>query len=107
MELLDKYLDLQKQLFDYFGYVEDWCVFPVDDARDYYWHLTGEGCGDRVEFAKHEFTRESWLSHELYTQRFLPKWVYRGAEYTMILVNTHTDGNKLLQIFDNAKERRE
>lgn len=37
--------------------------------------------------------------------RNLSKWVYRGEMYTMIVVDTQTDGNKFLRIFDNAKEQ--
>jgi len=111
-KLLDQYFDLQKQIFDYFGYVEDWREIPIDDAREYFWHLTGEGHGDGVKFAREEKnlfegTMDDGYSNEIYTQRFLPKWVYRGKDYTMICVDTHTDGNKFLQIFDNAKERPE
>ena len=105
MKLLDDYLSLQQQIYDYFGYKEDWCVFPIDDARKYYWRLSGRG-PDEVQFAENpqEANGEKGYSNEIYMQRFLSKWVYRGAEYTMILVDTHTDGNKFLQIFDNAKE---
>ena len=110
MKLLDKYFELQKQIYDHFGYVEDWVVIPLDDCRKYYWHLTGEGYGDVVLFSKEEKnlfngTTEDGYSNEIYTQRFLPKWVYRTDDYTMICVDTHTDGNKFLQIFDNSKER--
>ena len=45
-----------------------------------------------------------YYQNEIYTQRFLPKWVYRGKEYTMICVDTRTDGNTFLQVFDNSKE---
>lgn len=45
-----------------------------------------------------------YYEHEIYTQRFLPKWVYRGEDYTMICVDTRVDGNKFLQVFDNKKE---
>jgi hypothetical protein len=108
MQLLNDYLQKQKELFDYFGYVENWRVFPVDDATTYYWRLTGEGHGDEVLFADtlEELNDEAgnFYSNEIYTQRHLEKWVYRGADYTMIVVDTHVDGNKFLQIFDNAKE---
>lgn len=111
MKLLDDYLSLEKQVHSYFGYVEDWVAIPIDDAREYYWHLTGEGYGDCVNFAKdpkcvfeEAMTKEDGYSNDIYTQRFLPKWVYRGEDYTMIVVDTHVDGNKFLQIFDNAKE---
>lgn len=111
MQLLNDYNQKRQELFDYFGYVEDWVAIPVDDATMYYWRLTGEGRGDEVYFADtlEELDLESgnFYSNEIYTQRFLPKWVYRGADYTMIVVDTHTDGNKFLQIFDNAKEVKE
>jgi hypothetical protein len=54
MKLLDKYNSLRQQLFDYFGYVEDCRILPIDDARQYYWYLTGESYGDEVCFAKYE-----------------------------------------------------
>jgi len=106
MELLDKYLDLQKQLHAYFGYVEDWRILPIDDCREYFWQLEGEGPG-LVRFAETEEQLNSngdYYEDEIYTQRHLPKWVYRGAAFTMIVVGTHTDGNQLLRIFDNEKE---
>ena len=108
MKLLNDYQDIRQQVFNYFGYVEDWVVIPLDDATMYYWRLTGEGHGDEVQFADtvEELKNEegNYYVNEIYTQRFLPKWVYRGAEYTMVVVDTHTDGNKFLQIFDNTKE---
>jgi len=109
MEILDKYNDVRQQLFDAVGYVEGWRVLPVDDARDYFWHLTGEGYGDAVLFAKevgnvHNGTMQDGYCNEIYTQRHLPRWVYRGNELTMIVVDTNVDGNKLIQFFDNTKE---
>jgi hypothetical protein len=107
MELLDRYTALRNEVFAYFGYVEDWRVLPLDDARQYYWRLYGEGPG-HVRFAK---TKGDVLSGEgecyenvIYTQRHLDKWVYRGEEYTMVVVDTNTDGNQFLQIFSNAME---
>lgn len=109
MEKLEQYFKLQKEIYDYFGYKEDWVVIPIEDAREYYWWLSGEGRGGEVKFAKEkqyvfEGTEKDGYSNEIYTQRFLPKWVYRGKDYTMICVDTHTDGNKFLQIFDNKLE---
>lgn len=106
MKLLDDYFALQKQIYDYFGYVEDWVVIPLDDARAVYWRLTET----EVQFSPTEAElgneqSDKYYVNEIYTQRFLQKWVYRGAEFTMVCVDTHTDGNKFLQIFDNAKER--
>ncbi len=110
MELLDQYLKLQKEVHDYFGYIEDWVAIPIDDRCDMYWTLSGESHGDSVRFASTIDILNSdgdYYSNDMYTQRFLPKWVYRGEDYTMICVDTHTDGNKFLQIFDNAKEVKE
>jgi hypothetical protein len=109
MKLLDQHVELRKQLHDYFGYVEDWTVIPISDSRDYFWHLTGEKHGDVVKYALakeniFDGTDEDGFESDIYTQRFLPKWVYRGPEYTMVCVDTHTDGNKFLMIFDNTKE---
>lgn len=109
MQMLDDYIGARKRLFDYFGYVEDWRVLPFDDARGMYWQLDGEGPGE-VRFADTREELESGegncYTNEIYTQRHLKKWVYRGAEHTMVVVDTHTDGNKFLQIFDNALEVR-
>lgn len=108
-KLLDQYFEIQKQLFAYFGYVEDWRILPLDDATTYYWTLSGESYGDSVTYAE---TEEELLSetgnyytNEIYTQRHLSKWVYRGKDYTMIAVDTNCDGNKLLQVFLNERER--
>lgn len=109
MKLLKEYNSIRNQVFAYFGYVEDWVSIPLDDATMYHWQLTGEGHGDEVRFADTvedllDEAKGNYYSNEIYTQRFLPKWVYRGEEYTMVVVDTHVDGNKFLQIFDNSKE---
>ena len=105
MKLLKNYFDAKQELFDYFGYVEDWVVIPLDDATQYYWSLSDPQVvmfADTVE--ELESGDGNCYSNSIYHQRFLPKTFYRGAEYTMIVVDTHTDGNKFLQIFDNSKE---
>lgn len=111
MKLLDDYLALREQIFAYFGYVEDWVVIPLDDQRARFWRIEGgEGHGGEVMYADTLEQLDSdgdYYSGSIYTQRFLPKWVYRGAEFTMIAVDTHTDGNKFLMVFDNAKEVRD
>lgn len=109
MDLLGNYFEIQKQIYDYFGYVEDWRIIPLDDATECYWRLDGEGHGGKVCYAETEAELNNqdgqYFENEIYTQRFPPKWVYRGQHYTMICVDTHTDLNQFLQIFDNDKER--
>ena len=105
--MLDNYLALQKQIHDYFGYVEDWRVIPLDDGRAYFWRLYEEE--GSVRFASTakllDDPDEEYYENEIYTQRHLPKWVYRTEDFTLICVDTRTDGNQFLQIFDNAKEK--
>lgn len=110
MKLLSDYFTLQKQIFDYFGYKEDWKVIPLDDRTDQYWMVIlderggGSYCHHEEPLTKESVEAGVIYGGSIYTQRFLPKWVYRGAEYTMVCADTHTDGNKFLMIFDNTKE---
>lgn len=109
MKLLDDYFRIQKEIHDYFGYQEDWVAIPLEDKRDYFWKLTGEGYGDSVRYActeveLHDEEAGDFFEDEIYTQRFLPKWVYRGKDYTMVCADTHCDGNRFLMVFENSKE---
>lgn len=108
MKTLDEYLKLEKEIHAYFGYVEDWVKIPLQDTRECFWNLDGEGPGT-ILFAEKEEDLGSGqgFSEAIYTQRFLPKWVYRGAEFTLVCCDTQTDGNKFLRIFDNSKERKQ
>jgi len=110
MKLLKEYFELQKQIYDYFGYQEDWVVIPLEDSTEYYWCL-GEGFyGNSVLFFEDKenlieaIKTGNYYSNSIYHQRFLDKCVYRKDDYTMIVVDTHTDGNKFLQVLDNSKE---
>jgi len=107
MKLLKNYFNLQKQIYKYFNYKEDWKVIPLDDCTSYYWQLHQEENGSGfVRFQENiPKPNEEWMyGNEIYTQRFLPKYVYRTKDYTMISVDTRTDGNKFLSIFNNSKE---
>jgi len=108
MKELDDYFALQKQIHEYFGYKEDYKIIPLDDCRTYYWLVDK----DEKHFVRYAVAKEDLFDEEagnyyecsIYTQRFLPKWVYRGKDYTMVCSDTHTDGNKFLQVFSNDKE---
>ncbi len=105
--LLDMYFKLQDDIHAYFGYEEDWVVLPLDDGREYFWNLDEER--GVVQFAKTPTdliagVGGEYYENSIYTQRCLPKFVYRTDEFTMICVDTNTDGNKFLQIFDNKKD---
>lgn len=113
MKLLEQYLKLQKEIYDYFGYVEDWCVIPLDDATKYYWCLnTGiiRFCdANNHDEAKQILLEEAgdFYENETYINRHIGKAIFEALNYTMIIVDTHTDGNKFLQIFDNSKRIKE
>lgn len=102
MQELDTYLRAKREIFSYFSYEEDWAVIPIDDRRDYFWRCDGDGPGE-VWYGATPETVDTYKD-DIYTQRFLSKWVYRQPEFTMICVDTHTDGNKFLAIFTNSKE---
>lgn len=123
MKILDEYFELQEKIFKHFGYVENWVTIPLDDCTEYYWYLPkDEYEGGTVHFSKNKENLEKLLdndfdysdedknidgddyyTYEIYTQRFLSKWVYETDDATMICVDTQIDGNKYLSIFDNAK----
>lgn len=110
MKAMDDYLAAKQAIFEHVGYVEDWVAIPLDDCRQMYWHISdGEGVGGQVHYAPteegHDNESGNYYQDEIYTQRFLPKWVYRGAEYTAVCCNPGVDGNKFLRIFTNANER--
>lgn len=109
-KLIDDAFNSIDNVHKYFGYVEDWVVIPLDDGRSYYWFIN-EGAGF-VRFAEtlealHNDEAGEYYQYTIYTQRFLPKYVYRTNDFTMVCVDTNTDGNKFLQIFDNTKEVKE
>jgi len=104
MKLIDQYFEIQKQIYNYFGYVENWRIIPIDDSRNYFWCVNDEFV--RFADSKEDLfsEEENFYENVIYRQRFLNKWVYRTKDFTMICADTNTDGNKLLQIFDNSKE---
>ena len=105
MKLLKKYFKLQQEIYEYFGYEEDWVVIPLEDATECDWYLNEEKgyvrFGNKCDIVE---DTENYYENAIYRQCFLKKWVYRTKDYTMVCVDTNVDGNKFLQIFDNSKE---
>jgi len=104
VKLLNDYFQLQKEIYQYFGYLETWKVFPIDDSTEYFWKIDH----NQVKFADTEIELKNengnYYENSFYSARNQKDNIYRGAEYTMIAVDTNTDGNKFLQIFSNSKE---
>ena len=104
--LMKNYNRAKQAIYDHVGFVEDWVVYAIEDRTDAFWSEDGE-------YIKYAHTIEDFSSDgnyyedEIYTQRFYDKWVYRGAELTMIFVDTHTDGNKFFAVYSNSLEVQE
>lgn len=111
-DVVKQYFELADKIHEFFGYTEDWVTIPMRDQLDCYWMLIGgdeRGAEGRLVYAEKPFTASLVKSGQVYggpvyTQRFLPKWVYRNETHTLISLDTQTDGNKFLCILDNAKE---
>lgn len=106
MSLMEDYNKAEQAIFDHVGYVEDWAVIPLADSTMYFWQVD-ENENEWCKYAKslEDFHSDgNYYEDEIYTQRHLQKYVLRGEFYTMVSVDTHTDGNKLLMIFENSKE---
>lgn len=117
-DIVDAFEDAQQAIFDHCGYEENWRAIPLEDSREYYWtvdQFEREWC----KFSPKKEGLEYWLEEhedeygkygdclykdEIFTYYHLPKWVYRGKEFTIVCVDTNTDGNKFLRIFRNDHE---
>ena len=108
MNILENYEKALQAIYDHVGFVEDCVVYPIDIRDDMFWKIVDN---EEVLYAetKELFDDEDGdtYSDEIYTQRFYNKHVYRGEKYTLIFVDTHTDGNKFFAIYDNDKEIKE
>lgn len=122
---VDRFFEAREAIFEHVGYRESWRVFPIDDSRELFWAVDAQECA-WVRFSPNRDALVYWLStgddednnphddelyenaiyNAIYTQRHLTKWVYRGADLTLVVVDTRTDGNKFLRLFRNVNEVR-
>ena len=103
MDLIQSFNTAKQALYEHVGFVEDWVIYASEDRTDMLWQING----DDVKYAEtvERFnSNDNYYVDEIYYQRFYEKHVYRGAEFTMIFVDTHTDGNKFFAFFRNANE---
>lgn len=117
-EIIDDLFDARQKIFKHVGYTEQWRDMPFEDSRDEFWAIT-----DNDSVVKYSSEREAltyWLeahddeygpygdklySNEIYASRHDAKsGIHRGAELTMLCVDTNTDGNKFFQLFRNDHE---
>lgn len=115
-DVVDAYFERRLAIFKHVGYVEDWRILPIVDYRTDYWSVD-EFEREHVRFSPSREALAYWLKHDdygkygdrlyenaIYTQRHLPRWIYRGKELTIAVVDTHTDGNQYLQLLANERE---
>jgi hypothetical protein len=110
-DALDRYFAAKEEIQEAFGYVQNWRDFPIEDNRGEHWMIVGgEDSGGRVVYSPEPLTAESLeagdkiYSGAIYTQRHMEKWVWRTESHVMALVDTETDMNVFLMVFDAALE---
>ena len=103
IKLIDEYQKALDAIYEHVGFVEDWVICPLDDCTESYWYT------DDKKFIRWAETLEKFNSdgdyyeNDIYTQRFYSKWIYEGADFTMIFCDPHIDGMKWFRLFDNKK----
>lgn len=116
MKELDEYFRLRQVIYDLFQFTEAWRVYPLDDMRDAWWSMDGdtvwwsEKKENHQQFIDQEYDIDDIPDSDLYSgeirgSRHLDKSIYEDADkkLTMIVVDTNTDFNVFLMIFDNDK----
>lgn len=108
MKLLDQYFDIQEKIYNNFGYKEYWREIPLADFTEYYWAFSKTEYGDEIKYASEvgnvfNGTGIDGFSCSVYMHPRLSKWIYTSNEHTMMCIDTHSDNNKYLAIFDNSK----
>jgi len=106
MELINKYFNIQEKIYNYFGYQEQGRAIPMEDRRQYYWYVDND---EQVHYAESADELQNqdgkYYIDTLYRSRIgQQKNVLVGGNYTMIAVDTQTNGNVFLAIFDNDKK---
>ena len=102
--LTNQFNQAKEALYDHVGFKEDWVVYAIEDRTDMYWKIVDNETVRFRDTIEQLNSNDNYYEDEIYTQRFYPKWIYRGMDLTMIIVDTHTDGNKFFAFFDNNKE---
>lgn len=100
MDLLNRYFALQQQIYDYFGYAPGGPLLPLEDNTEYYWTIDD----DIVQFGESSVSSEWQYDYVGLPGMLKGGWIYPGDEFTLLVVDTEVSGNKVLAIFDNAKQ---
>ena len=102
---LQDYFKLQRDIYREFGYIEDWKVYPLDDQTDCFWFVHEDQVVFHDEYIDQDTLNGSlYYREEIATDIHLDKSIWECENYTMVLIDTRTDGNVFLTIFDNKKK---
>ena len=105
MSLMEDLIKAKQALWDHVGFEEDYVVYAIEDRTNYFWSVDEAAKTNKFAESIDQYNSDGdYYEDEIYTQRFYSKHVYRGADFTMVFVDTHTDGNKFFAIYDNTKE---
>lgn len=100
-KIIEKYQSALDSIYEHVGFKEDWAIFPLDPQMEMFWKMDD----DKVYYAEseHELETESGKYYEstIVKQRFYKKWVYEGAEFTLIFTTQHVDGMSYFTLFNN------
>lgn len=103
---LTNYENSKEKILKYFEFKESWKIFPIVDLTDKYWKLEEDKfvLFSDIELNDSILKAEDYTNYEIWKYKHLDKWIYEKELYTMIIVFTGIDDNKLLVIFDNSKK---
>lgn len=105
-EKLEKYLELEEEIFKEFGYEQTWHRYPIQVETDSYWLVTGL-YNEVYVYSPKPFSKKSIESGKEIssaTIQGLSTGMWKTETHTMVLLDTHVDGNIWLFVFDNEKE---
>jgi hypothetical protein len=104
LQLIANYQKALDAIYEHVGLKEDWVVCPLDDCTDKYWYTDGKTYVRYANTIKEFYDCTCFYEDEIYTQRFYPKWVYEGKDFTLIFCDPGVDGMKWWRLFDNKKQ---
>ena len=105
MNLVGTFERARDALYEHVGFKESYAVCQIDDRTEMFWFI--DEAENKVYFADDQtalFSDEKFYEDEISGLSFYDKTIYRGKKYTMIIVNTHVDGNCFFAFYDNDKE---
>ena len=104
---MNRFTSSRDELLGTFGVPDTWfTMYPEDHLSDY-WFLMGR---HKVVASDQPFTEESIEKgdiiyvNDIFTYRDFSQYVWRKHGLVLISVDTRTDGNKYLGLFDEDRE---